>query len=632
MKKHPWYLIIMAFAFIVMGSVGTAQAKGSYMTSFNSTYPAAPTAIKTCNLCHPGGDTGAFNFYADAYAGAGHQFAPIESLDSDGDGFTNITEINAGSFPGDAASKPVASPPPVAATLVSIAISGPASVNESTTATYTATATMSDNTTKAVTATWSENSTFTTISAAGLLTASAVTANQAVTVSASYTEGGITKTASYAVTVVDVPVTPPPATVTLASIAISGPASVNESATGTYTATATMSNGTTKAVTAKWSENSTFTTISAGGVLTASAVTANQAVVVSASYSEGGITKTATYAVTVVDVPVTPPSTADSDGDGMPNGFEQAYGLNPNDPTDAGLDPDGDGLTNLEEFKKGTHPKSPDSDGDGFWDGADLVPNDKARPLIDEKGQHRYGAWFMDDGNKQWNGDKDLVVTNFGAPKDLPVVGDWNGDGIDKIGVFRNGQWYLDSNANDSWDPGVDIVAVFGAPTDLPVAGDWNGDGKAKIGVYRGGTWYLDNGNGQWDAGIDSVAVFGAPTDLPVAGDINGDGKAEIGVYRPSTGMWYFDRDNNGFWSGCDVDLCAGPFGGPSDLPVIGDWDGNGTYEVGVYRQGVWYLDNGNIKWDPQLDKTYNAFGASYDVPVIGDWNNDGKSDIGTFR
>ena len=27
---------------------------------------------------------------------------------------------------------------------------------------------------------------------------------------------------------------------------------------------------------------------------------------------------------------------------------------------------------------------------------------------------------------------------------DVPVVGDWDGDGKDDLGVFRNGIWYLD--------------------------------------------------------------------------------------------------------------------------------------------------------------------------------------------
>ena len=36
-------------------------------------------------------------------------------------------------------------------------------------------------------------------------------------------------------------------------------------------------------------------------------------------------------------------------------------GFNPNDPSDATLDPDGDGKTNLEEFELGTNPLVPNS-------------------------------------------------------------------------------------------------------------------------------------------------------------------------------------------------------------------------------------------------------------------------------
>ena len=71
---------------------------------------------------------------------------------------------------------------------------------------------------------------------------------------------------------------------------------------------------------------------------------------------------------------------------------------------------------------------------------------------------------------------------------DIPVVGDWNGDGKTKIGVFRSGNWYLDSNGNNSWDAGSDAAYVFGMAGDIPVVGDWNGDGKTKIGVFRTAT------------------------------------------------------------------------------------------------------------------------------------------------
>ena len=185
-----------------------------------------------------------------------------------------------------------------AATLSSIAIGGPSSVNESSSASYTATATFSNGTTQNVTTgtAWSENSSYSTISSAGVLTTSAVTANQAVTIGASYTSGGVTRTATKSVTIANVA-----SAATLSSLAVSGPASVAGSSTASYAATATFSNGTTQNVTSTstWSENSSYTTISTAGVLTTSAVTANQAVTVGASYTSGGVTKTASLAVTV---------------------------------------------------------------------------------------------------------------------------------------------------------------------------------------------------------------------------------------------------------------------------------------------------------------------------------------------
>lgn len=62
---------------------------------------------------------------------------------------------------------------------------------------------------------------------------------------------------------------------------------------------------------------------------------------------------------------------ADTDGDGMSDLWENAFGLNLNSPADATADADSDGANNLQEFRLGTDPRNPDTDGDGLQDGVE---------------------------------------------------------------------------------------------------------------------------------------------------------------------------------------------------------------------------------------------------------------------
>src|SRR5205823_3900651 len=71
----------------------------------------------------------------------------------------------------------------------------------------------------------------------------------------------------------------------------------------------------------------------------------------------------------------------DSDNDGIPDDYEIAHGLNPNNPVDALEDPDHDGLTNLQEYQLGTDMNNADSDGDGIKDG-DEVNKYHTNPLL----------------------------------------------------------------------------------------------------------------------------------------------------------------------------------------------------------------------------------------------------------
>ena len=109
-------LFFLLFTITAFGS-GIADAKSSDLDNFTGRY--GDSAISNCSLCHPGYNTKQFNEYATAYIANGRSpaaLALIESHDSDQDKFTNIVEINAGTYPGDAASVPdvAANVPPAA--------------------------------------------------------------------------------------------------------------------------------------------------------------------------------------------------------------------------------------------------------------------------------------------------------------------------------------------------------------------------------------------------------------------------------------------------------------------------------------------------------------------------------------
>jgi len=114
-----------ALALVIAQAIGgTAFAVSSYRTAFRTAYPAAVgTRIDSCVLCHPTG-TGPRNSFGSDFGSSsiGNRTfnAALANRDSDGDGTTNLAEITALTFPGDAADKPAAAsdatPPTVSST------------------------------------------------------------------------------------------------------------------------------------------------------------------------------------------------------------------------------------------------------------------------------------------------------------------------------------------------------------------------------------------------------------------------------------------------------------------------------------------------------------------------------------
>jgi hypothetical protein len=178
---------------------------------------------------------------------------------------------------------------------------------------------------------------------------------------------------------------------------------------------------------------------------------------------------------------------------------------------------------------------------------------------------------------------------DFGLPGDYPVAGDFSNAGVRTIGMVRNTRHGVAGVGNLVWflrqveGPGSpNLVIEFGKPGDIPVVGDWNGNGVYTIGVVRGNRWLLRNSNRQGEPDIDFV--FGQPGDIPVVGDWNGNGHTGIGVVRGN--RWILRNAVSAGPADRDFTLAG------NGRPVTGDWDGDGRTGVGWFNAGTWTIRN----------------------------------------
>jgi hypothetical protein len=127
------------------------------------------------------------------------------------------------------------------------------------------------------------------------------------------------------------------------------------------------------------------------------------------------------------------------------------------------------------------------------------------------------------------------------------------------------------------------------------------------------------DGNDDGAARCDIGAVeFGAGSATLV--DFDGDGLSDIGVYR--NGVWFIRRSLDG-------GITAVGWGGlAQDKPVPADYDGDGKVDHAVYRDGAWFI----LRSSDGAQTAVGWGGASTDVPVPADYDGDGKADIAVYR
>jgi hypothetical protein len=202
----------------------------------------------------------------------------------------------------------------------------------------------------------------------------------------------------------------------------------------------------------------------------------------------------------------------------------------------------------------------------------------RGRPdTIDYAGNGRpnFASWQPETGRWTYNYGgfqpvNQTVVWGSGALGDIPVPGDYDGDGVTDTAVFRQptGTWYVNASSEGAMD------FQFGENGDKPVPADFDGDFKTDFAVFRAATndWFV------WLSGAQRLFTvkFGANGDKPVPADFDGDSQADVAVYRPSSGYWYYLRST-------DNSLAAFQFGQSNDIPQPTDVDGDGRADFNLF-------------------------------------------------
>ena len=110
----------------------------------------------------------------------------------------------------------------------------------------------------------------------------------------------------------------------------------------------------------------------------------------------------------------------DSDSDGMSDYFEEQYGFNPNNASDASGDVDGDTLTNVQEYVNGGNPEDSDTDDDGLNDAQEVVAGTKLHLAdSDFDGFSDFTEVGYGSDPKDGASIPDFVPINWGSPTNI---------------------------------------------------------------------------------------------------------------------------------------------------------------------------------------------------------------------
>ncbi|MHA1401668.1 MAG: outer membrane protein assembly factor BamB family protein, partial [Candidatus Heimdallarchaeaceae archaeon] len=285
----------------------------------------------------------------------------------------------------------------------------------------------------------------------------------------------------------------------------------------------------------------------------------------------------------------TNPFQADTDEDGMPDGWETLFGLNPLT-YDSTQDYDNDSLTNLDEFHYNTDPNDNDTDSDSLLDGEEVLIY-KTNPTVADT-----------DSDGLTDGDE---VNEFGTN---PNLGDTDSDGLDDYDELFE---YFTNPLNQDTDfdgiPDGWEIANFLNATFNDASLDFDFDGLDNFGEYNHSTNPFKSDTDS-DSLLDGEEVFTYFTD-PTNDDSDSDGindGDEINMYNTDPNNSDSDNDDLDDYEEIRI-YGTDPNNSDSDNDGLDDYE-----EIRIYgtdpnnsdsdNDGIpdgWEVDNG---FDPNYD------------------------------
>lgn len=132
------------------------------------------------------------------------------------------------------------------------------------------------------------------------------------------------------------------------------------------------------------------------------------------------------------------------------------------------------------------------------------------------------------------------------------------------------------------------------------------------------------------------MVQWGAAEDYGTPGDYDGDGLWDVSVWRPGPQSMSYTLLST------TLQLSAYPWGTSGDGPLIlGDYDGDGKADIAVFRRGqdvgdqiFWYIlqsSTGTFRAQQWGMRSSTSL-RSHDLPVPADYDGDGVTDFAVQR